>query len=217
MNSNNKDINNELSSRVNVNKDYNQDEQDVLILIEAFGEQLKKVSLSAPKDVVAASIEENYGDYVTPELLQKWQDNPQSAPGRMVSSPWPDRIDILRMEMENENQYTVYGNIIEVTNNKLKNGEVAAKRAIEMVVQKIKDDWFISSMAIGKYIQDDSVVYENQETMLQPTAPEVSLDQSLGVSMPELDYASDDIVIFHSYFGLFVYDLNTLQEPVRKD
>lgn len=49
------------------------------------------------------------------------------------------------------------------------------------------------------------------QIILEPTAPELSLKQDLGVVMPELDYASDDIVIFHGYFGLFVYDLNTLQ------
>jgi hypothetical protein len=46
---------------------------------------------------------------------------------------------------------------------------------------------------------------------IEPTAPDLSLEQGLGVDMPELDYASDDIVIFHGYFGLCVYDLNTLQ------
>lgn len=45
-------------------EDINQDELDVKVLVEAFGKTLQKVSLSAPKDVVAASIEENYGDYV---------------------------------------------------------------------------------------------------------------------------------------------------------
>lgn len=43
---------------------------------------------------------------------------------------------------------------------------------------------------------------------LVPTLPELSLDQPVGVDMVELNYASDDIVIFHDYFGLFVYDLN---------
>nr|WP_307989752.1 M56 family metallopeptidase [uncultured Niameybacter sp.] len=49
------------------------------------------------------------------------------------------------------------------------------------------------------------------DTKIEPTTPKLSVQQSLGVAMPELDYASDDIVIFHSYFGLFVYDLNKLQ------
>ena len=27
--------------------------------------------------------------------------------------------------------------------------------------------------------------------------------------LPELDYADEDKIIFHAYFGLFVYDLNS--------
>ena len=46
---------------------------------------------------------------------------------------------------------------------------------------------------------------------IEPTAPELSFEQTVGVDMVELDYASDNIVIFHDYFGLFVYDLNSLQ------
>jgi hypothetical protein len=49
------------------------------------------------------------------------------------------------------------------------------------------------------------------ESDLVPTAPELSLEKTVGVDMVELDYASNDIVIFHDYFGLFVYDLNSLQ------
>jgi exodeoxyribonuclease V alpha subunit len=108
--------------------DLEQDQQDVRALVEAFGKTLQKVSLSAPKDVVGTSIEENYSGYVTPELLQKWQADPQSAPGHVVSSPWPDRIDILRMEIVDKNQYTVYGEIIEITSVELVNGGAAAKR-----------------------------------------------------------------------------------------
>lgn len=36
----------------------------------------------------------------------------------------------------------------------------------------------------------------------------VNKGQNYGADMVELDYASDDIVIFHGSFGLFVYDLN---------
>jgi beta-lactamase regulating signal transducer with metallopeptidase domain len=46
---------------------------------------------------------------------------------------------------------------------------------------------------------------------LVPSAPELSLEQIVGVDMVQLDYASNDIVIFHDYFGLFVYDLNSHQ------
>lgn len=50
-----------------------------------------------------------------------------------------------------------------------------------------------------------------KQTDIKPTAPEWSPEQVVSVDMAELDYASDDIVIFHDYFGLFVYDLNSLK------
>ena len=49
------------------------------------------------------------------------------------------------------------------------------------------------------------------QTAVEPVAPKLSLEQDLGGRRLILNYASADIVIFHSYFGLFVYDLNTLQ------
>lgn len=36
-----------------------------------------------------------------------------------------------------------------------------------------------------------------------------TLTQNTGADIVELNYASEDRVIFHGYFGLFVYDLNT--------
>lgn len=139
----------------------NEDEQEIKSLLEAFGKNLQKVSLLAPEDEVIASINENYSDYVTPELLQKWQANPQSAPGRTVSSPWPDRIDILKMERVDENQYTVYGEIIEVTSVELVSGGAAAKHPVTITVKKVNDRWLISGMTIDKYVEPAPVVYEN--------------------------------------------------------
>lgn len=46
---------------------------------------------------------------------------------------------------------------------------------------------------------------------IKPTNATWSSDQIIGADMAVLDYASDDIVIFHGYFGLFVYDLNKFQ------
>ncbi|PTQ55467.1 MAG: Regulatory sensor-transducer, BlaR1/MecR1 family [Candidatus Carbobacillus altaicus] len=141
--------------------DQKNEEQKVLALVEAFGKTLQKVSLTAPKDLVATSIEKNYSQYVTPELLQKWKDDPQSAPGREVSSPWPDRIVILRTEMSDMNQYTVYGEIIELTSVELANGGVAAKRPVTVAVQKVNDRWLISGVTIGGYAKQSPVVYKN--------------------------------------------------------
>lgn len=48
-----------------------------------------------------------------------------------------------------------------------------------------------------------------EQTALIPTEPSVTSNQTLGTDMVSLDYASDDLIIFHGYFGLFVYDLDT--------
>ena len=48
-----------------------------------------------------------------------------------------------------------------------------------------------------------------EQTNIKPTTPKWSLEQTVGVDMAQLDYASDNMVIFHDYFGLFVYDLNS--------
>ncbi|WAA12652.1 M56 family metallopeptidase [Fervidibacillus halotolerans] len=135
------------------NESNHKDEEDIQALVEDFGKTLQKVSLSAPDHIVAKSIEENYSEYITSELLEKWKNDPQSAAGRMVSSPWPDRIDIIKIENTDETHYTVYGEIIEVTSLEKKNGGVAAKRPITLVVGKENEHWLINDVAVGKYIQ----------------------------------------------------------------
>ncbi|KPU46088.1 hypothetical protein OXPF_01980 [Oxobacter pfennigii] len=180
-----------------------QDEQDVEELVEAFGKRLQMVSLLAPKDVVAASIEKNYSSYVTTELLQKWSSDPQSAPGRRVSSPWPDRIDILRMEMADKNEYTVYGEIIEVTSVELAKGGAAAKRPVTIVVQKVKDRWLISNMTLGEYVQYGPVVYENIRYGFQFHLPETWKGYSIieeqweGTSGTDIIEAGPQLLIRH--------------------
>ncbi|MFN2421307.1 MAG: hypothetical protein ABR527_08000 [Gemmatimonadota bacterium] len=39
-------------------------------------------------------IREVYGSLVTPSLLDTWIAEPAGAPGRQVSSPWPERIEV---------------------------------------------------------------------------------------------------------------------------
>jgi hypothetical protein len=65
---------------------------------EQLGERLRLVSTLAPESIAAAAIDARYADLVTPELLERWTVDPASAPGRNVSSPWPERIDIRSAE-----------------------------------------------------------------------------------------------------------------------
>lgn len=79
-----------------------------------FGGKLKNVSLLADKATLATSIEENYGPYITPELLADWKANPEHAPGRLTSSPWPDRLVIGSMTTQGQSR-VITGEVILVT------------------------------------------------------------------------------------------------------
>src|SRR5690606_21003737 len=67
-------------------------------VIRSFGEALAMVSVLAPADIVRRDVREHYAPHVTPELLASWLDAPAAAPGREVSSPWPERIEIRSVE-----------------------------------------------------------------------------------------------------------------------
>jgi len=139
---------------------------DVLSLVEDFGKALKAVTLTAPQDIAAESIEEHYSEYITPELLAMWQSDPQNAPGRTLSSPWPDRIEVTDITPKNDGEYTVSGEIIEVTSNDLQNGGAAAKYPVTLIVTRQDDRWFISSVTISSEWQPQTE-YENQDEYLR--------------------------------------------------
>lgn len=138
-----------------------QDEQDVRKLVEAFGKKLGKVSPAAPRDTAAESIKKNYSAYVTPQLLQKWQAQPQNAPGCTADGRWPDRIDIQRTERVDKDRYIVYGEIIEVTGTGSENAGAAAMRPVTAEVLKVNSRWLISSVTVDGYVQRGPVAYKN--------------------------------------------------------
>lgn len=124
---------------------------EVTKFVQSFGEQLKMVSLSAPEDVVRDAMIKHYGDYVSADLIEKWVKDSENAPGRQVSSPWPERIDVLSAEKTDENTYIVKGTIIEVTSVELKEGGAAAKRQITLEIKRADDKFMIVDAEIGDY------------------------------------------------------------------
>jgi hypothetical protein len=139
------------------------DQAAVTKLVEGFGKRLKNVSLLASGDAAAKSIKENYANYVSPSLLAQWQSDPQNAPGRVISSPWPERIDIIKTEKLSDTKYQVQGEIIEVTSAEMANGGYAAKRPVILVVEKIDKNWLITAVKLDAYGQADPTVYQNKQ------------------------------------------------------
>jgi len=148
------------------------DQAAVASLVEAFGGKLQAVSLQAPKDVVKKSIQENYGDLVSPALLAQWVSNPSNAPGRVTSSPWPDRIEILNIKKLSEQTYEVKGEIIEITSVEKVNGGFAAKRPVTLEVKKSGERWLIDAVTPGADGKTNSIVYTNTRYGFNFSLPE---------------------------------------------
>lgn len=105
--------------------------------VTAFGKQLQKVSLLAPD--ASSTIASVYAPYVTPALLASWESNVAHAPGRQVSSPWPDQIQITNVAQQG-NGYVVTGGIVLMTSDGLAG-------VIPVVIQVVPQDgkWLIAA------------------------------------------------------------------------
>ena len=132
-------------------------------IVIAFGNNMKNVSLLASADVVSKSLQDSYGEYVSPALLAQWQSDPENAPGRVSSSPWPERIEITSTEKLADSQYQVKGDIIAVTSVEMTQGGYAAKRPITLTVEKLDGRWLITARKQGAYDRSDSTVYQNKQ------------------------------------------------------
>ncbi len=124
------------------------DEEMITNLVKDFGSKLKLVSLLSPKDTLEKDMEENYSEFVSEKLIEKWLGDPENAPGRLTSSPWPDRIEVENIEKVSESEYKVEGKIIEVTSNE-KDEDIS--RAITLNVRQINKSWLIDDIVLGEY------------------------------------------------------------------
>ena len=142
-------------------------------LVTDFGGKLQNVSLLAPHDILVKSMEENYAAFVAPALLEEWKGDPQKALGRMVSSPWPDRIEIISIDKIAEGEYKVQADIIEITSVEEEKGGVAAKQPITLTVKKVNGGWLINEVTLDTRAEEtNTVVYKNTQYGFSFTLPE---------------------------------------------
>ena len=130
-------------------------------VVTAFGERLKEVSLLAPEEVLVESIQNKYADMLAEELLAQWLASPSEAPGRVVSSPWPELIEIEDVTELSLQSYQVTGAVIEFTSVEQGTEDAGARRPIEVTVEKIDDQWRITAFTFGD--REGATVYHNDE------------------------------------------------------
>ena len=126
------------------------DKQSVTNQVTGFGNNLSMVSLQAPNEEVSKNIQQYYSPYVSEQLLIAWQQDPRKAPGRLVSSPWPDHIDVLSTTKVSADTYEVKGEIIYLTNVEKANGGAAAKNPVTLLVKKYDNRWLIDQVNINQ-------------------------------------------------------------------
>lgn len=119
-------------------------EAQVRSTLYGFGDELRMVSLLGEAGTVAADMDHYYAFYIRPDLLETWKTNPRLAPGRLTSSPWPDRIEIQSLVLNEDGTYTA-----EVTVVSKVQGAVATSTPMEtkarIVLSQGPDGWQISS------------------------------------------------------------------------
>src|SRR5262245_35445362 len=107
------------------------DMSQITTLVTDFGGYEKSISLQAETELLKSDIQNNYGKFVTDALLQQWRTDPKHAPGRLTSSPWPDRIEIDSIAPQGAG-YTVSGHIVMMTST----GESSQVPVVLIVLQE---------------------------------------------------------------------------------
>lgn len=87
-------------------------EQSIQNFFKEFEKTLSKVSLSDSTDIVSQEIEDNYSDYISEHLMQRWIEDPSVALGRFNPLPGLNSIEIIKIK-ENIGRYFITGRIIE--------------------------------------------------------------------------------------------------------
>jgi hypothetical protein len=134
-----------------VNPEEIADVKQVTAVVETFGRRLRMVPLLAAETTRSDSMQKYYGGLVTADLIAYWLYSPQDAPGRLVSDPWPDHIEVLTVSAAGGSRYMVTGKIVELTNGARRNGPAAVRRSITLYVKKTDGVWRISNVQLGEY------------------------------------------------------------------
>src|SRR5664280_1433799 len=126
---------------------------EVTALVESFGSKLKEVSLSAPGEIVSQEIETIYAPFVSSNLLSDLTNDPVRAPGRDVSSPWPEKIEIISMEKLDSHTIQVKGKIILMTSVEVAQVGNAGETPIALWVRNTNANgaWLIDQLSYGEY------------------------------------------------------------------
>jgi len=111
---------------------------------EVFGAQLKLIPLNAEKEVVVESMDRYYAPLVEATLLTRWENDIANAPGRLTSSPWPEKLEVEKVTRTFGGEYRIEGRIVEVTSvEQAAEGGEARSYPVTLTMQKAGEKWVL--------------------------------------------------------------------------
>jgi hypothetical protein len=134
-------------------------DQPPAAVVAELGKRMKLVSTLAPENAAGAAIREQYAGLASPELLRSWTREPASAPGRQVSSPWPDRVEVTDARIDGTRAW-VTGVIVEQTSS----GE-SGRVPLRVELSSSSGKWLITK-------------WETAARPVEPDAPPAAVDES---------------------------------------
>ena len=118
-------------------------------VVGEFGARLKDVDITAPDQDMMTAVDFNLKQFITDRLYQAFVQDKSRIPGRYVSSPWPERIEITSIQMLDSGSYTVHGNQVVMTDDTVAHGGNAGKTLITLSLKKVNGVWLIDDVVGG--------------------------------------------------------------------
>lgn len=122
-------------------------EIQVRSLVYGFGDQLRMVPLLGEAETVSKDMDTYYAFYVRPDLLTTWKSQPRTAPGRLTSSPFPDRVEIQSLALNADGTYTVNATVVSKANG-TGTSTPSTETPVRIVAAQGPDGWQISSYEV---------------------------------------------------------------------
>ena len=118
-------------------------------VVGEFGARLKDVVITASDQDVMTAVDFNLKQLITDRLYRVFVQDKIRIPGRYVSSPWPDRIEIDSVQMLDSGSYTIHGSQVVMTDDTVAHGGNAGETPITLTLKKVNGIWLIDDVIGG--------------------------------------------------------------------
>jgi len=118
-------------------------------VVGEFGARLKDVVITTSDQDVITAVDFNLKQLITDRLYQVFVQDKIRIPGRYMSSPWPERIEIASLQMLDGGSYTVHGSQVMMTDDTVAHGGNAGEEPITLTLKKVNGIWLVDDVIGG--------------------------------------------------------------------